>query len=72
MAKAGADVTFIARGAHLQAMREKGLRLEGGRGGMHIAPELGEHNEQARDRLQQGAHRRPQGAQDHLKRSRGN
>src|SRR5437868_8816732 len=38
LAKAGADVTFIARGAHLQAMREKGLRLEGGRGDMHIVP----------------------------------
>lgn len=38
LAKAGADVMFIARGAHLQAMREKGLRLEGGRGDMHIVP----------------------------------
>jgi len=38
LAKAGADVTFIARGAHLQAMREKGLRLEGGRGDVHIVP----------------------------------
>jgi 2-dehydropantoate 2-reductase len=38
LAKAGANVTFIARGAHLQAMREKGLRLEGGRGDMHIVP----------------------------------
>jgi 2-dehydropantoate 2-reductase len=38
LAKAGADVTFIARGAHLQAMRENGLRLEGGRGDMHIVP----------------------------------
>ena len=25
LAKAGADVTFLARGAHLAAMREKGL-----------------------------------------------
>ncbi len=38
LAKAGADVTFIARGAHLRAMRENGLRLEGGRGDMHIVP----------------------------------
>jgi 2-dehydropantoate 2-reductase len=38
LAKAGADVTFVARGAHLQAMRDKGLRLEGGRGDMHIVP----------------------------------
>jgi 2-dehydropantoate 2-reductase len=38
LARAGADVTFIARGAHLQAMKDKGLRLEGGRGDMHIVP----------------------------------
>jgi ketopantoate reductase len=30
LAKAGADVTFVARGAHLAAMRENGLRIEGG------------------------------------------
>lgn len=30
LAKAGADVTFIARGAHLEAMRRNGLRIEGG------------------------------------------
>ena len=29
LAKAGADVTFIARGAHLAAMRAGGLRVEG-------------------------------------------
>ncbi|MDI7924218.1 ketopantoate reductase family protein [Ferirhizobium litorale] len=28
LAKSGADVSFIARGAHLQAMRDNGLRLE--------------------------------------------
>ncbi len=38
MAKAGADVTFVARGAHLAAMREKGLRIEGGRGETVISP----------------------------------
>ena len=38
LAKAGADVTFVARGAHLAAMREKGLRIEGGRGETHLAP----------------------------------
>jgi 2-dehydropantoate 2-reductase len=38
LAKAGADVTFIARGAHLRSMKEQGLRLEGGRGDMHIVP----------------------------------
>jgi 2-dehydropantoate 2-reductase len=32
LAKAGADVTFIARGAHLAAMQAKGLRIEGDRG----------------------------------------
>jgi 2-dehydropantoate 2-reductase len=38
LAKAGADVTFVARGAHLQAMRERGLKIEGDRGEMHISP----------------------------------
>jgi len=38
LAKAGADVTFIARGAHLAAMRSKGLRIEGGRGEIHLVP----------------------------------
>ena len=38
LAKAGADVTFLARGAHLAAMREKGLRIEGGRGDSHLLP----------------------------------
>jgi 2-dehydropantoate 2-reductase len=30
LAKGGADVTFVARGAHLKAMRKDGLRVEGG------------------------------------------
>jgi 2-dehydropantoate 2-reductase len=38
LAKAGADVTFVARGAHLQAMRESGLRIQGGRGETVINP----------------------------------
>src|SRR6201987_5130546 len=38
LAKAGADVTFIARGAHLAAMKSAGLKIEGGRGEMHIGP----------------------------------
>src|SRR5947207_7978622 len=38
LAKAGADVTFCARGAHLAAMRERGLKIEGDRGEMHISP----------------------------------
>ena len=36
LAKAGADVTFAARGAHLAAIRENGLRIEGDRGETHI------------------------------------
>ena len=38
LAKAGADVTFIARGAHLAAMKANGLRVEGGRGETHLVP----------------------------------
>ena len=38
LAKAGADVTFIARGAHLAAMKSTGLRIEGGRGETHLVP----------------------------------
>jgi 2-dehydropantoate 2-reductase len=38
LAKAGADVTFIARGAHLAAMTSAGLKIEGGRGETHIVP----------------------------------
>jgi 2-dehydropantoate 2-reductase len=38
LAKAGADVTFVARGAHLKAMRENGLRIEGGRGETLVRP----------------------------------
>ena len=38
LAKAGADVTFVARGAHLHAMRSHGLRIEGGRGETLIKP----------------------------------
>ena len=38
LAKAGGDVTFVARGAHLAAMRANGLRVEGGRGETVIDP----------------------------------
>jgi 2-dehydropantoate 2-reductase len=38
LAKAGADVTFVARGAHLAAMQANGLRIEGDRGETHISP----------------------------------
>lgn len=38
LAKAGIDVTFLARGAHLAAMRSDGLRVEGARGDFHLQP----------------------------------
>ncbi|MGD0434299.1 MAG: 2-dehydropantoate 2-reductase [Acetobacteraceae bacterium] len=38
LAKAGADVWFLARGAHLKAMRSEGLRITGGRGETHLVP----------------------------------
>ncbi len=38
LAKAGADVTFVARGAHLAAIRANGLRIEGGRGETVVSP----------------------------------
>ncbi len=38
LAKAGADVIFIARGAHLAAMRSEGLKVQGGRGETHLVP----------------------------------
>jgi len=38
LAQSGADVTFIARGAHLAAMQRDGLRVVGGRGETHLRP----------------------------------
>ena len=38
LAKAGADVTFIARGAHLAAMKSQGLKVRGPRGDTHLVP----------------------------------
>jgi 2-dehydropantoate 2-reductase len=38
LATAGADVTFVARGAHLNAIRANGLRIEGGRGETILTP----------------------------------
>jgi 2-dehydropantoate 2-reductase len=38
LAKAGAEVIFVARGAHLAAMRETGLRVEGDRGATAVSP----------------------------------
>lgn len=37
LAQAGNEVHFIARGAHLRAMREKGLKVESALGPVHIA-----------------------------------
>jgi 2-dehydropantoate 2-reductase len=38
LAKAGADVTFLARGAHLAAMKSVGLKVTGPRGDSHLVP----------------------------------
>jgi 2-dehydropantoate 2-reductase len=38
LAKAGADVTFLARGAHLAAMKHTGLKVQGPRGDTHLVP----------------------------------
>src|SRR3981081_3431792 len=38
LARAGAAVTFIARGAHLAAMKNHGLKVQGGRGETHLVP----------------------------------
>jgi 2-dehydropantoate 2-reductase len=36
LAAAGADVVFLARGAHLEALRSRGLRLESAKGNLHL------------------------------------
>jgi 2-dehydropantoate 2-reductase len=38
LAKAGADVSFIARGAHLAAMKTQGLQVKSDRGDTHLVP----------------------------------
>jgi len=38
LAKAGADVTFLARGAHLAAMKSVGLKVQSPRGDTHLVP----------------------------------
>ncbi|MFL2542572.1 MAG: 2-dehydropantoate 2-reductase [Candidatus Latescibacterota bacterium] len=38
LAEAGEDVTFIARGAHLEAIRNSGLRIDSENGNAHIYP----------------------------------
>lgn len=40
LAQAGADVTLFARGPHLQAMRERGLRVEGPDGRFEVRPQV--------------------------------
>src|SRR4051794_24940201 len=37
LAAAGADVRFLARGAHLSAMRASGLRIVSPKGDVHVA-----------------------------------
>jgi 2-dehydropantoate 2-reductase len=36
LARGGTDVSFIARGAHLEAMRRDGLRIDGGPDPFHL------------------------------------
>ena len=38
LARSGLDVTFLARGAHLEAMRKDGLRIDGVMGDFHLKP----------------------------------
>jgi 2-dehydropantoate 2-reductase len=38
LARAGADVSFIARGAHLAAMKARGLQVRSDRGDIHLVP----------------------------------
>jgi 2-dehydropantoate 2-reductase len=38
LAAAGSDVTFVARGAHLAALRRNGLKVTSPRGNLHIRP----------------------------------
>src|SRR5262249_61632425 len=38
LAAGGNDVTFVARGAHLEAMRRHGLRLDSEIGALNLAP----------------------------------
>ncbi len=38
LARAGVDVTFLARGAHLAAMRQDGLKISGALGDFHLDP----------------------------------
>lgn len=40
LARTGQDVYFVARGAHLQAMRERGLQIKSTAGDFHIKPHM--------------------------------
>lgn len=42
LARSGMEVTFIARGAHLQAIRESGLSVESVKGSFHLYPAAAE------------------------------
>lgn len=44
LAKAGYEVTMIARGKHLEAIRENGLEVESINGDFRISPKLATHN----------------------------
>jgi 2-dehydropantoate 2-reductase len=37
LAAAGSDVTFLARGAHLEALRTRGLRIDSPKGNVHLS-----------------------------------
>src|SRR5215213_29941 len=53
LARAGQDVTFIARGAHLEALRARGLTVESKLAGTFTVPLLGHQ------RAERGSSRRP-------------
>ena len=44
LARAGAEVIFVARGAHLEAIRERGLKIEGDRGEILVSPAQATHD----------------------------
>ncbi len=47
MARAGQDVTLFARGPHLRAMQERGVRVQSGDGGFEARPRVVDSLEQA-------------------------
>jgi len=38
LAQGGEEVVFVARGAHLEAMRTQGLQIESPKGDVHLSP----------------------------------